>query len=1206
MTVRSLDFDALTMPLDGIRLIEASAGTGKTFSLAGLYLRLLLEEQVSVREILVVTFTRAATRELRERIRQRLASAAAIARDSASAEPGRSEDQYVEMLIANSKRTREQAIRCWTDAARRMDEATIATIHGFSQRAAAENAFDSAVAFDRGDQVDDRAVYDEATEDYWRARALGSHAQPGFTEWWETPDKLTGSLAPLWMKPHARLAGPDHDQILRIAKRARVKWGKGGDTFRKELLDCWHADELKKTASLYCEIDKRGGPDQALAELALTLESDAPIPAIPDWVQYLGNPEAAFKKRYLKTSQALFKLPLTPCLVELTSLARLAALREAHDTVHQTATARKRARRQFSFADMIETLHSAITRKGSGARLANALWQTWPWALIDEFQDTDPRQYEILHRIYADRNRGGLVLIGDPKQAIYGFRGGDVFAYLRASRDAGTRYRLSANFRSTPGLLDAISHLFRSPGSNPFLFERISFQSPTAGRKEKRELVFHDAVVAPMTVWHMQPDSGHAGRAREICLETCVTQIGRFLHPANGAMVREQLSETGQIREHPLRPRDIAVLVNTNQQASDAQRALSRIGIPAVCLHEESVFNTEEARDLQRILEAASNPMDEGTVRGALVGTLLGCRLNQMIALHEDETRWHSEIERFQQHNQRWRDDGILAMIEPLVQDGASRLLTYEDGARRLSNYLQLAELLARAETETFGMTGLLRWLQTKTRKGFPDQRTEAEQLRLESDEALVRIATVHKAKGLEYPLVFLPFAPWLGATAKADQLPFELHDVHDQALLDVVGESGSKGAAIREKRSEALRTFYVAITRAELGCFFPWGAANGTPNSALASLLHREDGIGPESWINNRNLAGLTNDLTRKRLKELADRASGTIVIQAMKPVDGTSTRLPPAPVTPGAARTDLPTPRTPWSITSFTGLAHSAQSGPVAAGAADEAAAALQEEAAMHPVGPVAELPGGTAFGTAIHALLETTDLAHWPSPGEPKAETQLRRIGGVLRQHGVSIPDGPQGTLILEQTHQLICHTVHTTLPDIGPLFAIPQSQRMPEMEFMLRLGGATVEDMLALLAQAGYLIEMPRNRHAQLLNGLMHGFVDLVVESAGRFYVIDYKTNWLGPDFADYTQAALQKSVRRHHYTLQYLVYLTALHGYLSQRLPDYDPEQRLGGAYYLFVRGMRGDTAQSGIYFDRPSPDLIRRLAKLLGSENKTL
>ena len=1188
-------FDARTMPLSGIRLIEASAGTGKTFSLAGLYLRLLVEHRASVREILVITFTRAATKELRERIRQRLADAARIARHPETADPGRAEDSFAEALIAASGEDRGAVARRLAEAAHRMDEAAITTIHGFSQRAAQENAFDSALPFDRGEQVSDGAVHQEVTEDYWRAQALGAQPTPGFVEWWPAPQALHQALGPLHSRPHARLAGPDDAEIAGFGAAVRRLWAEQGDRFVDALRGCW-ADGALKAESLKKAIEATGGIDEALALLAERLQDDAAIPAPPAWVTHLQDAGRQFKKAQLGRGEALFESKLARDLRRLQGLARLAALRAAWARIGRMAAERKLERRQFSFDDMIQALHAAVTRAGTGPRLADALFETWPWALVDEFQDTDPLQYEVLRRVYAGRARGALILIGDPKQAIYGFRGGDVFAYLEAARDAGDRtYSLGTNFRSTQSLLDAVEALFRAPGDDGFLVEGIEFQTVRAGKPGERVLALDGRPQAPLTLWHLALDTPRKGDAQVACRVACVDRIRRLLDPRGGGTIR--VIRNGETQERAVQPRDIAVLVNKNAEAAEMQHALSRVGVAAVCLHQQSVFESAEATDLLHLLKAAASPVDEGAIRGALAGDLLGHRLGDFVAMAGDIHRWQEAVDRFQTAHERWRDDGVLAMLQPFLQRGAERLLSYEDGERRMSNYLQLAELLAEAEAQSFGMAGLLRWLRQAMGEAADQETADAEQLRLESDEALVRIATVHKAKGLEYPLVYLPYAPWMGTAGSPADPPYLFHDDDNRALVDILGEEAHQGRSVREQRAEALRLLYVAITRAEIACVLPWGAANGTPNSPLASLLHRQDGIAADFWTGSAKSEPLTAELTGEALRRLAEGAPRAITVETLDAGGGFFGRIPASRPPPGGARSDLPVPRTPWSVFSFTGLVRNAGPGPAQSRAADEAAPDVAPDDEGRQTLP--ELPGGTDFGTAVHALLETVDHADWPAPGEPLPEARRQQVGAMLRRFGIAVPEGTPGDTLVTRTAELACNAVHTPIAGLGSLSAVPPSRRLPEMEFMLRLGGRRLGDMTGLLGEAGYAVQVPRERRGQLLHGLMHGFIDLTVESDGRFHVIDYKTNWLGQDPARYAPHALAEAVRQHHYDLQYLIYLTALHRYLRRRLPGYEPQRHLGGAYYLFLRGMAPNAGQRGVYHDRPPAELILRLDALL-------
>ncbi len=1187
-------FDPLTMPLDGIRLIQASAGTGKTFSLAGIYLRLIVEEQLSVREILVMTFTQAATKELRERIRRRLVAAARVAARPETVDRQNPEEVYADAVIGASAEDRSALARRLADAANAMDEATITTIHGFSHKASAENAFDSALPFDRGEQVDDRAVFTEALADYWRSRALGQNPEPGFQQLWPTPAALGLALKGMRDRPHARLAGPPPHEITTIARRAHALWTQSHAQFEREWRACWDDDALLRNKSLFKAIDAHDGIHGALDALRLAFAEGHPLPGLPKWVAELTDAGLQFKKKQLARGERLLGDPLAKLLRRLRPLVRLAMLREAHWQICAMAASRKRARRQFSFADMISALHTAIAAADTGPRLADALNTTWPWALVDEFQDTDPHQYEILRATYAGRPRGGMLLIGDPKQAIYGFRGGDVFAYLAAARDAGDRaYQLDTNFRSTQALLDGVEALFQTPSEDEFLVEGIGFHHVKAGRTAGRQLWLQGTPRSPLTLWHMTLDGTRKQDAEGACRAACVDEICKLLNPANRAAIRADAAAT--IDERALEPRDIAVLVNTNVQAADLQRALSRAGVAAVCINQQSVFESEEALELMHLLKAVADPTAEGTMRGALTTTLLGARLGDIVALSQDDIRWQAEIERFQQAYEVWNSRGVLAMLTPLIQQAAGRALSFFDGERRMSNYLQLAELLSEAESATFGMSGLLRWLHQKIIEAADGGAGDAEQLRLETDEALVRIVTVHRSKGLEYPVVFLPFAPWLGAMGKPAELPHAYHDDQGNALVDTVGSDASAARSVRESRAEALRVLYVALTRAEIACIFPWGVANGTADSALASLLHR-DSVDTTMWYGSKSTGPLQPAAVRERLADIATRAPHAVAVVPMPEPAGPRERLATPGQTIAAARSDLPEVRPAWSSFSFSRLARHAGPGPEVQRAADET---VDLETAPILTGTaLPDLPGGTAFGSAVHALLETAQPQDWPAPGGRLPDARSAEVAAALQRFGIPLPAGAARTVLLARTADLVRGGLHTPLGSLGPLARLPTTARRVELEFVFRLRGAGLARVLECLNDFGYAPNLARDHQLEQLRGLMHGYIDLVAEKDGIFYVIDYKTNWLGPYAEHYHAAQMQDAVRHHHYDLQYLIYLTALHRFLMARLPDYDPHRHLGGAFYLFLRGMSPGAGGRGVYFDRPDPELIKALDQL--------
>lgn len=1190
-------FNLLTLPLDGQRLIEASAGTGKTFSLAGLFLRLLIEKRLDVSEILVITFTRAATQELRDRIRQRLTDAA---RRAGAPQPGAAqspEDEITDALLAAGDEPRTQIARRLADAALRMDEAAIFTIHGFAQRAVADHAFESGLPFDRGEQVDDAPVFEEVTADYWRAQCIGRAGPPHFAEWWPTPAALFKALSDLRTRPHTRIWGPDAAAIGALSEQLRARWPEEGASFLRELETVFNTPKMLKAEGLKRALAQY--PAFEAAERALTDSLAAPVdPApLPVWTGYLRDAATEFFKKERAAGEAFFGKPLPRLLSRLQPLIRLQALRDAQQAISRAAAERKQLRRQFSFADMIGALDLALASDAGGEALARALHDSYPWALVDEFQDTDPLQYRILQRIYHRPDAGGLFLIGDPKQAIYSFRGGDVFAYLQAARHrAGARYGLDRNFRSTPALIRAVETLFRAPESQAFLVEGIEYQTVQAGKPAGRTLHIGQQALAPITCWPLPTDCSKKPEAEAACQAGCVEQIRRMLQPDEPARIR-RVDADGTAEERPVRPRDIAVLVNKNDQAAEVQRALSRVGIPAVCVHQQSVLTTDEAEELRRILRAMHAATDEALIRGALLTQLMGVTLDSLTSADQDENVWQARIDTFQRAQQTWRERGVLAVVQPLVQDAAPRLLGFEDGERRLSNYLQLAELLASGEAESFGTGGLLSWLQNGMQRAADGETADAEQLRLESDEALVRIVTVHKSKGLEYPIVFMPFAPWLGTFGQPDKPPFRFHDEAGESVFDPLGDDANAEASVREARAEGIRLLYVAMTRAELSVFFPWGACNGVANSALASLLHRADDVDPAGWWASNSAGPLDHAATNARLEALSAESKGGIEVAALPVTQGNTVRAPAPPATTVGARTDLPGPYRPWSMFSFTGLLRTAAPAPALAGAADEMPVA--EDAPDNPVRSLdrlPDLPGGTGFGSAIHAVLETARPTDWPADGAI-TDFEYAQTAECLRQYGLVLPDDAHTRRMIEHCVQLVRRTLHSPIPTLGPLAAIPPERQRVEMEFMFRLGGSDLKALLSLLRAHGYGPEHPQG--SATLRGLMHGFIDLVVQQDECFHVIDYKTNRIGPGANDYAAANLQQAMRSHHYDLQYLIYQLALHRHLRQRLPAYDPTRQLGDVFYLFLRGMSEDQPGRGIFHDKPPLELIEQMDQLL-------
>lgn len=1189
--------DILAEPLEGLRLIEASAGTGKTHTLADLYLRLVLEGGRSVDQILVVTFTVAATAELRERIRARLEAAREAFVSEAPADP---QDEVLAGLLA---RMPEHAVaaRRLARAVQSFDEAAILTIHGFCQRVLKESAFESGQPFEAELVPDEGELLQEVVDDFWRKNLYqGSRLLVGYLlrEGW-TPEGLVKTMRPYLGRTSLTIRPPAPPPVGPEAEAAY--------------------------AARYREAQAVWGRDRAAIEGLLCTQTSLnaqkyPPKSLPVWLEEIdaflrpAEPHAGWCARVEKCASGALRAaakkgcvpPAHPFFAACERLAEAWQALAAHlafraktlrlellDYCRQELAARKARRQLTAYHDLLLRLDRALGAD-RGAALASGLRRRYSAALIDEFQDTDPTQYSIFKRIYGGSPLP-VFLVGDPKQAIFGFRGADVFAYLAAGKDAGPPCTLDRNWRSVPGLVQAMNGLFGGVRV-PFLFPEIAFHPVRPVEKEREGLAVAGDVAAPLRIWCLtradesKPMSKE--RATVAAIQATAAEIARLLDAAGRGEAR--------IGEAVLRGGDIAVLVRTNAQADRVREALLRLGIASVQLGEASVFDSREAAEIERVLVAVAQPGREALARAALATDLFGLRGNALEALGEDEAAWEARANGFQEYQALWRGQGFIQMFRRLMKtEGvAARLLAFEDGERRLTNVLHLAELLqAAAAADHLGMEGLIDWLAGRRQGG--ETAAEEAQLRLESDENLVKIATIHKSKGLQYPLVFCPFL-WDVSLRNTDEgVGVLFHDpaAGHAATLDAGSDriDEARAQAQREALAEHLRLAYVALTRAEHRCTVVWGNINGGEQSGLAYLLHQPTDPGADPLASVRERAnGLSDGEVQADLLALARRAGGAIAVETVSPTAPAATRpAPPAPESLQARPFGGRIPRG-WQVTSFSGLtAGGHREGP------DYDAAATPERDARTIVPgestrDIADFPRGVRAGIFMHALFAGLDFARADRASIEEAAERL------LREHGFEVAWRAAVADMVE-------HVLGTPLDSAAGLCLgrVERIQRLDELTFHYPVAHLDARRLAALLLEHGHG-GSGRGRIEGLtfdpVQGFMTGSMDLVFEAGGRYHLADYKSNWLGGDPEAYRAERLPSVMAREAYDLQYLIYTVALHRYLGQRLPDYRYEQDFGGVFYLFVRGMdpaRG--ADCGVYRDRPSASLIGALDRYVAS-----
>jgi len=1283
--------EPLQFPLWGSQLIEASAGTGKTFAITLLYLRLVLahpgprdsqQPGRSPEEILVVTFTEAATQELRGRIREALGLAArCFGQRLLEADQSRpllplltnwrsqfAQDQWP--LHAQTLQTAAQA----------MDAAAISTIHGWCYRMLREHAFDSLNLFQQRLQTDGEAQRQQAVRDYWRRfyDPLPMAVMDRIAKFWKTPSYLDMLLRPLipyaaWSAENDKPDESGPEEICRAHDRAiahhlaphKTNWAQWVPELQAVFAQADAANAFdrrvlrKNNYGSWLDAIARWAGDPAA--INLTLNSG--------WTRLtLQGLAEVWKEGSPPDHPAIQALPELHAVITAIASPRSALLQHALRWVVARCQGERRMRTELDFNDMLGRLAQAL-RGETGPGLAAAIRTRFPVALIDEFQDTDPLQYEIVDRIYSvaqNRPETCLVMIGDPKQAIYSFRQADIYTYLRARRDAWERiYSLQQNFRSTPELVDAVNtvferaelraqgkgaFLFREGENNPVPFIRVGARTPT------RLLTEQGRPVCPV-IWTVHaPARGDGGNASDTADGGDAADAP---HVADGSVTKDQylndmaracagqiaywlsLAEAGQMgfaaagsgNWEPLAPRHIAVLVDNRQQAAFVRIALGGLGLRSVYLSDkESVYQSPQAEDVYRWLQACAHPEDESLVRAALATAALGLSIPDLFALTRNALDWEACLGQFQRYRDVWLRRGVLPMLRQILVDFgiAQRLLQVPEdargqtGERILTDLLHLAELLQQASVRLEGPQALLRYFAQQRSAASGDE--DGERRRLETDDALIRVVTIHKAKGLQYPVVVVPFAS-AARPVKPNDRPIKRHSADGQLVLawDEVGDD-VLALADAERLAEDIRKLYVAFTRAEHLLWIGIGPIQSQSPRAIDYLLWPDHGssrdflTAMQQWAENLDhhqvravFAGPGDGEQYARSGTAGPDFSGRKnPAAAATATDRQSRSRTPqrslAASSGGRAREPTRQGHDGWSVSSYSGIKTRARltdletavaTLPLDSPGTENLMEMGQEpfqpwlETPISPKGPLHRFPKGSEPGTFLHGLLEWAarqGFANVTAAPQAFAQEVSRRCQafGWAKWAGEISP--------------WLLGWMRTELPLAGLTLQLDRgTQTRPELEFWI---AACAVDVAAVdsLVGAGCLPGRARKPlTAHQVTGMLKGFIDLIVLHEGRYFVVDYKSNWLGPTDADYTADALAASVLENRYELQYALYLLALHRLLRGRIPNYSYDQHIGGAAYFFLRGLHGPC--KGVHFERPPRASIESLDRLfLGGE----
>ncbi len=1215
------EFDSCTCPLSGVHMVEAAAGTGKTYNIQNLVLRLLLEyplhseeSKITVGQILVVTFTNAATAELRTRIRSILQYAqwelTGCDYPQAARESGRIRRilAHVREFLGREGAEEEEINAALKERIRNaltdFDSSAVSTIHGFCQTVLTENAFQSGVLFNtRIEQHPEELIHDMLM-DFYRSEFYGGGTDEALFRGQLRealgimPDDYADRVEERRKHPDMKYRTDSAVQFpYELAPaEAEIKklFGETLRTFDPGLLENWPA---MKAGTPYTENGRReaaeilSGDDtvRKLKTLALyapeRISEFVPVRARADFERITGQ-DFFIKNALLQKKTAVFRQVLERAAVEY-------ALRKFE---------KQKLRDNFqTFDDLLQQ----IQKKSRDEQFCLTMRKRFKAAIVDEFQDTDPVQYEIFRNIFFSSS---LFMVGDPRQAIYGFRGGDIAAYRHAGEELaaanGTKSGLLRNFRSSEPMINAVNKIFcRSENGceNLFAFadSSIVLDRISAGESDGEKISGYSVngaeVKNPLRITKCSLKQSEV-------YDLCVRQIVSMLNDRSPASCAE-LPGRGK---PGILPGDIAILTASNRQAAEIKRKLAEYNVPAVVRKNASVFDSFMASELETVLKAVANPTDREQLLRALNSAVFGssieelavCRQNNISPDRGGGADFTAVMqENFSRLKKCWTEESFSVMFQALLNtrrqdnnDVRSGVLAGENGGRNLTDLLQLRDLLAaESRQRRLSVAGVLNFLE-KQRSGRLRNRSEEYETMLETDRAAVTVMTVHSSKGLEFPFVFLPCLH--SKCARVEDGLF--HDPADGCITrDLTADNEHKKLVYAEEMQENLRLAYVAVTRAKYYCHIFWGGRS--KHSALDWLFRmRKIAELPPPEDMHGALDGSKEDpLAAIPAEWLAD-------------CDTIPQNVPPY-IPADADYPELNCRKFERSIDKSRGIAsYSALTTSSEGGGRDYDAAATQDEDEKPPEG-IFTVPRSAVLGNAWHEIFEKLDFQQYDFMNVLEELT-----GKSLDRFGITGPhDAEERRRLVALSVQMVKNVLEAPLPEAAPGFTLSglsREHRLSELEFHFG-----IRNKFALPEVKSVLNDYVREKFGNVswelqrktVSGFLKGFIDLIFYCNGKFFIADWKSNSIGCVMDNFHRDGLRREVFSHLYFLQYLIYSVALIKFLKQKLhrseftPD-DYEKYYGGVYYFFVRGVSPGEPSRGVWHDRPGFELLKKLESVIG------
>lgn len=1190
-----------TLPLFGTHLIEASAGTGKTYNITRIYLRMLLERELTVEQILVMTFTNDATQELKGRIE------ATIRHTLSAWSQLIIEDTFFQQIA--EKVPEPKAKLLLRKALLYLDEASIFTIHGFCQRVLGEYAFNTGMAFNAQLQPDISKIVEQATQDWYRNLAQTEpEAFLRIAEFWSTPAQFLASFSQAIMRESSLECLTEAmviEQAQALISQALAQLYEHSTLIHSVLIEPQKGDKQQARVVELAELTQwLTAAQENITQLSVTMPSQ-----FFNGTRYARSPHKDALNIAFAPVKAL-KKQQSDILKSIQKAKAYAIVAIGIEKIKVSIKQAKGVQNVLSFDDLITALSQHLA---TSPTFVQQVKQAFPVALVDEFQDTDPTQFAILSALYhaneqktdsnntcteqvtVEKQTTALYMIGDPKQAIYGFRGGDVFAYLNSRQYCQYQWLMDTNWRSSADMISAYNRLFYgaplTQESGDVFGYNIPYQPVKASPAATHELADNSLYQALQFIHFIDDESGDTARKkvgqdkRQPMADWCSNEIMRLL-------ARTELA---------LQPQDFAILVRDGTEALSVKTSLSQAGLASVYLsNRQNLFESAEAKQLFLLLQGLYYCDNERLFSQLLASPLLPYHAKQYYDLQHNPARWQTFKLSIEKLRELWINKGLMAMAFALLLEHI--YLPENEQERCLTNLIHLFETIQLANSQQAQPHQLLHWLQQHV---YGQVNVSEAELRLESDDNLIKIVTQHGCKGLEYPVVFIPFASRYKNPLKAGNKNRELIEYHNDQQELILSLGGSKAAQQRmlnESHAETIRLFYVAITRAKQRCYVLSTDFADAEYSPLGCTLNLNKPLSMQAQL--ENLAQTHHSIG------LHVQPFSSVILYENHHINSEQTSIK-VNIFNGSIERD-------WWLSSFTALTRNMTYSHVSQPDHDEV---MQAALIANSSNIRFTLTKGAQTGNFLHDIFEQIDFCS-PNWEDVISQHQIK--------YGVALSNDEQNALTCWLDALLHVNLAsaannkqgssYTAVSDFC-LADLTVDNTLRECEFYFPMENIAMYGLKQALLQHRQkhsnqslqhtAIQLPMNRK---LKGMMHGFIDLIFTINGKYYVCDYKSNHLGEHFSAYCDEQLQQNIQDHYYDLQYLIYSVALHRYLTLHLPDYQPTRDFGGVYYFYLRGMQQGLEQeacsnakqgqennsqtTGVFYQHISADELTQLDNL--------